>query len=253
MQVDLRRGNRRVPEKILGHVERAGGGLDVGPERVAELVGPHRRVDPGPPARGGELLADRVRAHRRPDRLAEQVDQHEVAARGPIHPRPLERVGVERADRQEVQRHHPAAARLRHRPVRVVLPTHDVHMRPADRAAQRPGINQQMDIRTAQPRGLAAAQPRPRQQQHDQPVARGAARPEHRDDVGVRGSIHRPLRFVQPMPHPRPPRQPVLTTGDVRQVPIVGDLIGHRDQTPARRPDAHRVHHHPAHRGQGSR
>jgi len=47
--------------------------------RMLELVRGDGQVQARPPAASGDQLADRIRAHRRADPLAEQVDQHELS------------------------------------------------------------------------------------------------------------------------------------------------------------------------------
>jgi len=61
-------------------------------------------------------------AHRRPERLTEGVDEHEIAAAGPGDPHPLELIGVTRLHHQEIKRHDPLPPRFRPRLVLVVPP-----------------------------------------------------------------------------------------------------------------------------------
>ena len=220
-------------------------------QRVPQLVRADRLVQPGPPRRRREQLPDRVRAHRRADRRAEQVHEHEVAHRGVRDPHPLELVGVERLHREEIQRHAALPARLGPRPVRVVLPANHMQMRPGGPAPERARVGQQVHVAAAQPAHLAAAQPGPGHQQHDQPVPRRPTGPQQRDDVAITGPLDRGLGLVQPVPGPHPPRHPpVLAAGLLGKVPVVGDLIQQWHQPGRGLPGRDRVHHHAPHRGQ---
>ena len=191
---------------------------------------------------------DRVRAHRRADRIAGQVHQHEVAAGRFRHGHPLELIAVERPHHQEVGRDRPLTPGLSPRPVRVIA-AHHVQVRARDRTPQHRRIRQQMNIAAPQPAHLAAAQPRTRHQQHDQPVPRRPAAPQQPERLLIAGPVHPPLRLPQPVPRPQPPRHPpVLTAGHPGQVPVIGDLIQQRHQPGRRRPGRHRMHHQPPHR-----
>ena len=215
-----------MSEQLSDHVDPASGIEHVAGAGVPQLVRTDRRLQPGPPRGRREQLADRVRAHRRADRRAEQVDQHEVARRGCCDPHPLELVGVERLHGHEIQRDHALPARLRPRPVRVVLAAQDVQMRPGDLAAEGTRVDEQVHVAAAQPAQLPAAQPGPCHQQHDQPVTRRSARPQQRDDGLVTGPLDRGLGLVPSVPGPQSPRhRTVLAAGLLGQVTVVGDLI----------------------------
>lgn len=209
-----------------------------------------RPVQPGTAGGRRHQFPDRVRAHRRAEWLAEQVDEHEITVRGPRNPPPFELVGVKRLHRKEIQRHRPLPTGLGPRPIGVVA-AHHVQVRPGHLAPQRTRVHEQVHIAAAQPTQLPAAQPGPGHQQHDQPVARRAARPQQRDDLTVTGSIDRGFRLTQPMPSPHPPRHAAFPVpGGLGKVAVVGDLVQQRHQTSWGRPGGDRVHHHASHRGQ---
>ena len=78
-----------MSEQVGDHVDAAAGIGEVAAAGVPQLVRPDRGVQPGPARGRREQLPDRVRAHRRADRGAEQVHEHEVARRGRRDPHPL--------------------------------------------------------------------------------------------------------------------------------------------------------------------
>jgi hypothetical protein len=71
-------------------VQPAAGISDIAPECVPQLVRPDRPVQPSPTRAGRHQLVDRVRAHRRAERLAEQVDEHRAHFDDPVEPVMLE-------------------------------------------------------------------------------------------------------------------------------------------------------------------
>ncbi len=250
MQIHLRRAHRGVPEQFGDLIEAAAGVGDVAAERVPQLVRANRPGQPGPPRRHSHQRVDRVRSHRRPDRCAEQVDQHEIGFARPRHRQALELIGVKGLHHQEIGRHHPLTARLRPRPIRVLLARH-MQVRPPHLTPQHPGLGQQMHVAAAQPAHLAAAQPGLRHQQHDQPVPRRTAPAQQRHDLLVRGPLDRRVRLAQPMPGPHPPDHPgVLAPRLLGQIPLIGQLIEQRQQPRRGLPRRHRVRHEPAHRAQ---
>ena len=189
-------------------------------------------LDLGPPRARGDHLVDRVRAHRRADRLPKKVDQQEIRLCCPRHCTPLERVAVDSLHHQKVaappavggtwptprsacpgapQADTPAVSRSANasRPV-------DAHPSAATRPVHR------------------GAQPGPRHSSTINLVARRPAGPQQRHDLGFAGPVHYHLRLVQPVPRPQPPGQPmILTVGLRRNVTFVGQLV---DQTTSARP-----------------
>jgi hypothetical protein len=108
-----------VTEQVSDHIDAGSGVSDVAAAGMPQLVRADRRVQPSPAGGGGHQLSDRVRAHRRAERLAEQVDEHEIAVRGLRHLHALERVGVKGLHDQKVQRHRALPAGLGPGAVRV--------------------------------------------------------------------------------------------------------------------------------------
>ena len=94
-----------MAEQVSDHVDAAPGIGGAAPEGVPQLMRRDGRGQARPAGGGGKQIADRPRAHRRADRAAEQVHQHEVAAGGAGDGHPLQRVSVERQHHQEIQRH----------------------------------------------------------------------------------------------------------------------------------------------------
>lgn len=113
-----------MPEQLLDLVEGAAGVDDVTSVGVPEHVGGDPPVQPCPAGQARDQIAQRVRWHRRPERLAEQVDQHEVTRLGLEAFGSLEDVLVVCLNDQEVNRDGPLATRLGPRPVDVVTPHH---------------------------------------------------------------------------------------------------------------------------------
>ena len=72
-----------MSEQLGDLIQTAAGIGQVAAERVPQLMRAHRRVQSRSPGGRGDQRVDRVRSHRRTDRRAEQVDQHEVGLAGP--------------------------------------------------------------------------------------------------------------------------------------------------------------------------
>ena len=224
MQVNLRRGDRRVSEQIGDHVD-PGSGIEQRccRRRVAAGAG-GPGVQPGPARSRGHQLADRVRPHRRADAAAEQVDEHEVAVRGLRHPHALELVDVERLHHKEIQRHHPLPARLGPRPVRVVLPAHHMQMRPRHLAAQR-GANP-----PAGAHRCAAARTPPRGAARPAPSAARSAGPA---PTGTPAAARRSARR---WPGPPPSPVPAADAGPASATPSDRPRRGPPPAGPGHRP-----------------
>ena len=190
------------------------------PHRVRD----HGLIQPGPLAQRREQLVDRSRFHRRADRRPEQVDEHEVAHRRAADAGPFQHVLVVSLDHQAIHRHGAGMPRLRPGPVDVV-PPHHMQVRAREITAQPGGINQEMDVLTAQADRFAAAQPRPAQQQHQKPVPGRTARPQQRHRRLVAGPARPGFRHLHPVacPHPQPPGA-VLTAGLRRKAPAIRQL-----------------------------
>jgi len=252
MQIYLRRQQRCMPQQVGDLVQTAARIGEVAGKRMSQLVRSHCRRNPRPASGRGDQGVDRIRRHRSPDRLAEQVHEHEVVVRGPRNTEAFELVGVKSLHQQEIQRNHPRPTGFRPRPVRII-PAHHVQMRPLDRASQKTSIRQQMHIAAMQPAQLSAPQPRPNHQQHDQPVPRRPARQQQRDNVLLARPVHRRLRLVQPVPGPHPPRHTAVLAPRLRgKVTVIGNLVEqwhHPRRCPPRR---HSVPREPAHRRQDS-
>jgi len=96
-----------MPHQIGDLISRTAGIGDIAPERMPQLVRGNCPGQSRPVRGGGDQHVDHGRSHRRPDRLAEQVDQHEIRRGRPRHREPLKLVRVERLHRDEIQRHRP--------------------------------------------------------------------------------------------------------------------------------------------------
>jgi len=104
MQIYLRRQQRCMPQQVGDLVQTAARIGEVAGKRMSQLVRPHRRRNPRPASGRGDQGVDRIRRHRSPDRLAEQVDEHEIVVRGPRNSETFELVGIKSPHRQEIQR-----------------------------------------------------------------------------------------------------------------------------------------------------
>ena len=94
------------------------------------------------------------------------------------------------------------------------------------RAAKVAGVDDQVDIATAQPAQLPAAQPRPGKADDDQPVPRRAAGPQQRQHLLVGGVVDRLVWFVEAVLGLGPVAQlAALATHLGRQVGVVADPV----------------------------
>ena len=170
---------------------------------------PESRARSGLPRARGDHLVDRVRAHRRADRLPEQVDQQEIrlGCRGNAHARTCSRRQPAAPGSRAVP---PAAGGTWPTPVRIV-PAHHTQVRRRYPAAEQTRVDQKTHVRALQPDQFAAAQPGPRHQQHDQPVPRRPAGPQQRRPLGVAGPVHHRLR-PRAGAAPEPPGEPLVLT-----------------------------------------
>ena len=235
---------------------------DVGRHRVPELVRVNRAGQACPPRQACQQLVERPRPHRRPERLAEQVDQQEVALPGLRAGTPFQHVLVVGLDDEPVGRDRPGPARLGCGAVGVVAAV-DMQVLAPDPAAQPGGVRHEVHVLQPEPGQLAAPVPDPPQRQHDEPVPGVAAGLQQRQHVLVAGGVHDPGRLRQLVPGAAPQPQPgpvaahlggkVVVLHQVEQR-IQHALVGEsdRDGVPEELPDRgqHRVDparaaHHP--------